>query len=166
MKMNSVLCLTVLTAVCLFANGCNEEMSSDQVRMARLVGNENLELKKEIKNKDSQINEKNTLIKNKDTQIAELTKQLEQSEQETAKAQDRTAQLEKTFADAAASYQQQIEQCSKDLSAKPTPCPEVEEKYNALYTELLNKWSECENKLEKYQQAAPEPASPPVVETK
>jgi septal ring factor EnvC (AmiA/AmiB activator) len=154
MKIKSVLFLTVLAVLCLFSNGCQEGMSSDQVRMAQLVGNENLQLKKQLKDKDSQINDKNTLINNKDTQIAKLQQQLEQSKQETVKAQERLSQIEKTFADATASYQQQLEQCNKNMDAKPVPCPEVEEKYAAEFTSLLQKWTACETELEKYKQAA------------
>jgi flagellar biosynthesis/type III secretory pathway chaperone len=68
MRINSVLSLVVLAVVCLFSIGCNGSMSSDQVRMAQLVGNENLQLKKDIANKDKQ--------------IADLTKQVEQTKQE------------------------------------------------------------------------------------
>lgn len=154
MKIKDSLRLAVLVMLCLFLNGCNERMSSDQIRRARLVGSENLVLKKQLRDKDSLIDDKNALINSKDIQIAELTKQLEQSKQETAMAQDRTTKMEKNFSDAAASYQQQLEECQKTVDAKPVPCPEVEEKYNVLYTDILNKWTECETKLQKYEQTA------------
>jgi phage-related tail protein len=155
MKINNVLGLAVLAIVCLFSNGCQENVSSDQVRMARLVGNENLQLKKQIQEKDDQINKK-------DAQIAELTKQLEQSQQTATQAKDKAERVEKNFADTMATYQAQLEECKNALGAAPVPCPELEEKYNALYTSLLEKWTLCETKLEKYEQVeqiSPEPAN-------
>jgi hypothetical protein len=69
MKIKGVLCIAVLTAASLFSTGC-QNMSSDQIRMAQLVGNENLQLKKDLAKKD--------------LEIADLHKQIEKLQQESA----------------------------------------------------------------------------------
>ncbi|MBM4104681.1 MAG: hypothetical protein FJ263_11675, partial [Planctomycetes bacterium] len=145
--------MTVLAAVCLFGNGCNEEMSSDQVRMARLVGNENLELKRQIKNKDNEINNLNQQleqakqesqqaiakaqkqIKEKDDRVADFTKQAEQNMRVIAQMQEASVQMQKHFDTALTENKQRLENYEKAASAAPTPCPEVEKQYASLYEE-------------------------------
>jgi septal ring factor EnvC (AmiA/AmiB activator) len=171
MKTNRIFYLTVLAAVCLFANGCNEEMSSDQLLQARLVGNENLELKKQIKDKDSQINDLNKQleqakqeakqqialaqrqIKEKDDRIADLTKQAEQNRQVIAQMQDASIQIQKHFDATLTEYKQKLENYEKAAIAAPTPCPEVEKQYETLYNDIMTLLSECQTKLEKYEGA-------------
>ena len=156
----------IIAMVCLFLNGCQESMSSEQIRQARLVGNENLVLKKQMQEKEAEIAKKNTLISDKNKEIADLKQQLEQARQDATKATERLSTIEKSFSDASAGYQKQIEEYQAALDAKPVPYPELEEKYNAMYADLLKKLTECEAKLEKYESAAAEQTGSNASQTK
>ena len=74
MRINAI-GLTAVMAACLFLVGCQESNSSDQIRRAQLVGNQNIVLTKQVKEKDAQ--------------IADLTAQLQKAKEqnETLQAQ-------------------------------------------------------------------------------
>jgi chromosome segregation ATPase len=172
MRLNSLFYLVVLAAGCLVFNGCNEELSSDQIRMAQLVGNENLELKKQLKDKDGRIAEltkqleqakeesqqaigkAQQQIKDRDGRIAELTKQSRQNTLVITQMQEASVQMQKHFDATLAEHKQRLENYEKAASAASIPCPEVEKQYAALYNELMGQLSECREKLEKYEPAA------------
>jgi flagellar biosynthesis/type III secretory pathway chaperone len=107
MKINSVLTLFVLAAVCLFSIGCNESMSSDQLRMAQLVGNENLQLKKDLATKDQQ--------------IADLKKQIEQAQQENDKIMEQHGNIYKKLMEIIQECQGKLEKYEQAGQTAPEP---------------------------------------------
>jgi septal ring factor EnvC (AmiA/AmiB activator) len=175
MKIKSVLYLTVLAAVCLFSNGCNEGMSPDQIRQARLVGNENLQLKKQIQAGDSQIADLNKQLeqarqeiaraqkqmKDNDTRIAALSKELEQTKQESrqeiTRVNEASVEIQKSLNAALSDSRQRLENYEKAAIAAPNPCPDVEKQYATLYEDMMKLLSECQGKLEKYEPAEKKP---------
>ncbi len=87
MKNRKFLSLWVLVFVgsFLFILGCGKQSESGQIRRAQLVGNENLQLKKDIADKDKQ--------------IADLKKEIEKAQQENAAIEEQHADLYKGLLD-------------------------------------------------------------------
>ncbi len=151
-------CIPVLLGSFLFLLGCGKPQNdSDMVRRAQIVGNENLQLKREIVDKDKQIAE---LTAKSEQSKAELTQQLEQLKADNESLKKQYADAQQMFDKTVAEYQASMTTCQEQLDAKPTPCPEVEEKYAKLHGDLLNLLSECATKLEKYETQESEAASP------
>ena len=126
LKTQNRLLLTVhcllITAICLFS-GCRPQSESDLIRRARLTGEENIRLKKQLK----RIEKENAAL------------QKEQSKKQA---------LEAALQDS----QDQLQQCRQDLANAPMPCPEVEAQYTKLLVNLTELLAECQQKLEQYEQ--------------
>lgn len=160
----------------LFLVGCSKPQSdSDRVRRAQLVGNENLQLKKDIVDKDKQIAElakqaelakadlqqaNATVTKQVEQAKADLTKQLEQLKQDNESLKKQYTESQQNHENVISEFQENLKACQQSLEAAPTPCPEVEEKYGKLYGDLLKILSECATKLEKYEMKESEAGSP------
>lgn len=86
--------LTAITAVCLLLGGCQESNSSDQFRRAQLVGNQNIALTKQVKEKDAQ--------------IADLTAQLQ-------KANEKNEELQVQHGDIYVKLMQMLSECQTKL---------------------------------------------------
>jgi hypothetical protein len=97
MKNRKFLSLWVLVFVgsFLFILGCGKQSESGQIRRAQLVGNENLQLKKDIADKDRQ--------------IAELKKEVEKAQQENAAIQEQHGDIYKKLLDIIAECQGNLE---------------------------------------------------------
>ena len=90
----NVIGLTAIAAVCLLLGGCQESNSTDQIRRAQLVGNQNIALTKQIKEKDAQ--------------IADLTAQLQ-------KAKEQNEELQAQHGDIYVKLMQMLSECQAKL---------------------------------------------------
>ena len=96
-------------------SGCREESGDTSLRRARLVGNENIELKEEIKMRDKEIQRQKQLL---EQCRADRTKDKEQSGNNTLKLLEQLAESGKQVGTLAAENAQLREKI-KELTAKP-----------------------------------------------
>ncbi len=67
--------LTALIAAGLFLCGCQESTSSDQIRRAQIIANQNITLTKQVKEKDAQIADLNEQLQKAKEENEELRAQ-------------------------------------------------------------------------------------------
>jgi hypothetical protein len=112
----SLLILALAVGLCTSVSGCREE--SLNVKKAKLVGNENLRLKKELQLKDKEIQQQKDLLAEKDAEIARVR---EQSGDSALKVMKHLADGNKTIADLTAENEQlkeKIKQLEAELAEK------------------------------------------------
>lgn len=136
MKLTNGLWLGVLIAVLMV--GCSENTSSDQVRRAQLVGHENIQLKKQIDDQSAQ--------------IAQINERLEKTKLENERLQKQSVKLEQQHEKTISQLQSDLQVCIQAKDGAPISCPEVEKHYLELVSEISKELTECQGKLEKYQQ--------------
>jgi len=101
-------CIPVLLGSFLFLLGCSKPQNdSDMVRRAQLVGNENLQLKKDIADKDKQ--------------ISELTKQVEKAQAENAAIEEQHADIYKKLMDIILECNSKLEKYEQPADSNQPP---------------------------------------------
>ena len=141
MKRNGLFGVAVVVGCCLVMAGCQKPTASQSTRKAQIVASENLQLKKDIAAKDSQIA---TLTGQLDQTRTTLTEQLEKLKQDNESLNKQYAEFQKTYEQTVSEYQAGMKAAQESLDAKPTPCEEVEAKYAELYQSLLQMLADCE----------------------
>jgi septal ring factor EnvC (AmiA/AmiB activator) len=123
----------------LLLSGCHSPQSdSDIVRRARLTGDENIQLKKQLTEKD--------------TRIKDLNKEIDKREKENAAQQEQHSQKQQNLNTALQECQHQLDLCRQADAAIPVPCAEVEAQCNELVENLGKLLNECQQKLDQYEQ--------------
>ena len=119
LKTQNRLLLTVhcllITAICLFS-GCRPQSESDLVRRARLTGEENIRLKKQLK----QIENKNAALQE---ELAKCQQQLEQCRQDLANAPMPCPEVEAQYTKLLVNLTELLAECQQKLE-KYEPEPE------------------------------------------
>lgn len=66
----SILSLVIAIAICINVSGCGESANSASFKRAQLIGNENIELKKQLEQKDAEIQKQKDILAQKEKEFA------------------------------------------------------------------------------------------------
>lgn len=134
-------------------SGCSEPAQSaapgagspDMIRRAQMVGQENIQLKKQVETLEKQ-------AADRDKRISDLTGQLAQSQKEAADWQTRYRELERNMNVALLDCQTALERSQMDQpQVEAVDCREIEARYAETVETLMQNLLECSAKLEALQ---------------
>lgn len=135
--MNLRLKILLLVAGCwllVALSACNEAAqqdaaagSPDLVRRAQVVGHENIQLKRQVRELEAQ-------IVAYEVRVSDLTKQTEKAKQEIITEQQRYANMERTLNSSLQDTQLRLDECY--AKADSNSCLEIEAKYAELFGQL------------------------------
>lgn len=111
-----VLCLAI--GFCITLLGCGKDTDSASIRRAKLVGNENIELKKQLELKDEEIQRQKDLLTRKEKDFAEAQNQAGEATLKLMQNLVETSQQNTVLAAENLQLKEQIKQLEARLAEK------------------------------------------------
>ncbi|GEM_PF-1424779 len=144
--LSSVFCILLSLSGCSQPTAPDAETSGspDMIRRAQLVGQENIQLKKQVEALEKQ-------AADRDKRIADLTGQLSQSKKQAADWQTRYGQLDRNMNAALLECQTALQASQTETPAEAISCEEVEAKYAETIQTLMQNLLDCSTKLEAFE---------------
>lgn len=122
MKKNSisirVLSLTIAIAICITLSGCGKDTDSASIKRAKLVGNQNIELKKQLELKDAEIQKQKDLFAQKEQEFADTQEKAGDTTLKLMQNIIQTSQLNETLSAENLKLKEKIKQLEAKLAEK------------------------------------------------